>query len=236
MGEFWEEAFKFYNFPLTLLMGVVGVFWVLTVFGVFDTDSFEPDIDADIDVDIDVDADVDVDADAHVHHVEGSSSGLWLMRAFGLGDVPLMVLLSVLIFSMWSIAIFSNYYLNSGGSTLLALVFIIPNFIASLFVMKFVTMPFRPLFRALKTDPDAPEPVIGRTGTVRSSEVTESFGQIEVSTKGTPLYLNARIAPKDEPLKRGDEALIYRYLKDDGVYLVRKSTLIESVPNSNEEN
>ena len=229
MGALWEEAIKYHNFPLTALVGLVMVYWLLTIFGIFDSDAFEPDLDLDVDVDVDIDVEADVDVDAHsdLGHGISSTGGMGLLRTFGLGEVPLVVLLSVLIISMWVIAIFANYILNPLNSLLIAFLLAIPNFIVSMFVMKFTTMPLRPFFRALRQDPDAPEPVVGRTGTVRSSEVSETFGQIEVPTKGTPLYLNARIAAGDETLKKGDEALVYKFCKENGIYMVRKSKLAE---------
>jgi hypothetical protein len=151
-----------------------------------------------------------------------------MLRFFGLGDIPLMVLLTVLVLSLWALAILANYLINPGGSILIALALLVPNFVVSLFVMKYATAPLKPFYRALQKDPDAPVPVIGRTGVVRSSEVTDSFGQIEVPTKGSPLYLNARTAQGEVPLKKGDEALIYRFLKEAGIYLVRRSGPVES--------
>ncbi len=217
MGELWEQATRIHNFPLTVVLGLLLAYWLLTVLGIFGSDG---GVEADADVDLDVDAGVDGDIGAGGHG--GEIGGVGMLRFFGLGDVPAMVMLTVLVMSMWVIAILSNYVLNPGGSVLVALLLAVPNFVVSLFVMKYAVMPLKPLYRKMREDADAPEPVVGRTGTVRSSEVTEAFGQVEVPTRGTPLYVHARTAGGDEVLRKGDEALIYKFVKETGVYLVRK--------------
>ncbi|MDB4773036.1 hypothetical protein OAG20_03255, partial [Verrucomicrobiales bacterium] len=77
MSELLQESLRFYNFPITVCFVLVVLFWMITVFGIVDSDALEPNLD--------LDADVDVDAQVH-----GGSIGLGLLRFFNLGEVPLM--------------------------------------------------------------------------------------------------------------------------------------------------
>lgn len=100
MTELVQESLRFYNLPITVCFVLVLVFWVLTVVGIMDTDSLEPDLDLDMDADVDA---------------GGGSLGLGLLRFFNVGEVPVLVLVSVLISLVWAGAIWSNHALNAGG-------------------------------------------------------------------------------------------------------------------------
>ena len=64
MGELLQACVSLANLPYTILLGLVLLYWVSVIVGVFDLDSGTPDMDADADLDMDADADVDMDADA----------------------------------------------------------------------------------------------------------------------------------------------------------------------------
>ncbi|MGY8686980.1 MAG: hypothetical protein ACKVHP_04490 [Verrucomicrobiales bacterium] len=134
--ELIQEAFRTYNLPLTVSFLLVLAFWGMTVLGVVDTDSLEPDLDLD----------TDADADAH-------TLGFGLFRFFNVGEVPLMILLSVLITLVWAGALVSNFYLNPGHSHALAFGYFLANGLVSLFLTKLLTTPLKPL---------TPRPVITR--------------------------------------------------------------------------
>ncbi len=209
MSDLLHEALKLPNFPLTILLGLVVLFWVLTIVGAADTDSLEPDLD--------VDLDADADADAH-----GSSFRLGLLRFFNLGEIPLMVLLSVLIALMWGTSVLLNYYLNPQGSLPLAAGLLLGNFIVCLFATKLVTTPLKPFMRALRAG-EKHRPVVGRSCIIKTSEVTEDFGQAECEDEsGNPLLLHVRISEGQKPLSKGDRALVVETLDNAQTYIVRK--------------
>jgi hypothetical protein len=64
--------------------------------------------------------------------------------------------------------------------------------------------------------------MIGRIGMVKTSEITNAFGQIEVTHDGPPVVLNARTNPK-ERLVQGDAAKIISYNATNDTYLVQLS-------------
>ncbi len=211
MSELLQESLRFYNFPITVCFVIVMLFWIITIFGIVDSDALEPNLD--------LDTDLDVDADVEVH---GGSIGLGLLRFFNLGEVPLMILLSVLITLVWAGAIALNYYFNPGESFLIAGAWLIANGIVSLLLTKFLTTPLKPLMRALKAG-EKHRPVIGRSCVIKTSEVTETFGQAEAEDDScNPLLLHVRVSGGQKPLFKGDRALVVDTLDDAQTYLVRK--------------
>ena len=209
MSELLQESLRFYNFPITVCFVLVVLFWMITVFGIVDSDALEPNLD--------LDADVDVDAQVH-----GGSIGLGLLRFFNLGEVPLMILLSVLITLVWAGAVALNYYFNPGQSFLIAGGWLFANGVVSLLLTKFLTVPLKPLMRKLK-EGEKHRPVIGRACVIKTSEVTETFGQAEAEDhSGNPLLLHVRVSQGQKSLAKGDRALVVDTLDDAQTYVVRK--------------
>ena len=54
-----------------------------------------------------------------------------------------------------------------------------------------------------------------------TSQVTPTFGQLEIKTKGAPILVNVRTT-SDTVLKKGDNAIVYDEDKEKGVYFVEK--------------
>ena len=188
---------------------LVLAFWAFTILGVVDTDTFEPSLD--------LDADVDADAE-----IEGSSVGMGLLKFFNVGEVPIMVLLSVLMALLWAGSVLGNYHLNAGGSYLIAFGLFLGNAFAGLFLTKILTTPLKPLMRKLKAG-EKHRPVVGRVCVIKTSEVTETFGQAEAEDdSGNPLLLHVRVSEGSPSLTKGDRALVVDTHDDAQTYLVRK--------------
>lgn len=208
MGELFELSVTGSNLPFTILLGLVLVYWAGVILGALDLELF------DFDLDLGGDADVDVD----VGGVGGG--GMALLQFFHVGTVPLSILLSFFILSLWIISVVANYYLGN-GSVLVVLLLLVPNLIASLFVTKLFTLPICALFRKLETESHELEVVVGKICTVKTSRVDPRTGQAEVETSGAPLLLSVRTRD-GEVLERGDEAIILEHDKENSVYMVKK--------------
>ncbi len=213
MKELWEQAIIYYNLPLTILLGFVVVFWLLSLLGTVDLDT----------LDIDLNTEVNADADVDVNGSDGAADGFFgsLLRFVNAQDVPVMVILSLLTLLMWGIGILGNFYLNPGESGLLALGFLFINFIISVLLVKAITEPLRPFMRAIKNDQEHQEPLVGLSGTVKSRSLDSDFGQVEVPRdKGAPALLNAILPEGRETLQRGDRILVIDFDKERDKYLV----------------
>ena len=128
MKELLEQAIIYYNLPLTILLGFVVLFWLLSLLGAVDLDT----------IDIDLDTEVNADLDVDVNGSDGAADGFFgsLLRFVNAQDVPVMVIVSLLTLCMWGIGILSNFYLNPNDSGLLALGFLFVNFILSILLVK----------------------------------------------------------------------------------------------------
>lgn len=207
MKEIWEQAILAYNLPFTILLGLVILFWLLTLLGAVSSDS----------LDVGVDADADLDGDAsHLSEIPAA-----LLRLVNAGYVPVTVVLSILILVMWIVSITFNYYFNPGHNSMVALGFAAAAFVLGVIATKWITQPLVPFMRRLKAAENA-APVVGGVGIVRSIRLDSEFGQVEVARPdGAPALLNARLRPDADPVSRGTEVAIVSYDDAKGIYLVR---------------
>ena len=239
MYDFLQLCFSPINIVFTILMGGVFLYWTMFLVGAVGLDLFDIDVDtdldwdADIDIHADVDVDVDVDADVDAPHAgsahsggqgadmhgQGSSWFVSVLRFFNVGDVPLMILVSALVGTMWAVSVLSTHYLNPQQSLLRAILWLVPNLLLSLLLTKAVTSPFRYLFGKANLGIEAPTRIVGKTCIITTSEVTPKFGQARIEQEGAPITLNVRCRA-DATLSKGDEAVITEHDTDNDTYFV----------------
>jgi hypothetical protein len=223
MMELVEAAFSAPNFVLSILLIVVFLYWLMVIFGALDADLFniEFDADADIDIDIDVDGDFDFDVDGGQvdGDIDGGGVGRGVLEFFYVGEVPVMILISILILCMWAISVIANYRLNPAGSVIMSLPILAGNLVVSLMVCKVFIMPFRKMFAALNKDANASRPVMGRICTVTTTQVSQKMGQAEMPSKGAPILINV-VADGENVFHKGDEAVVISKNAANGVYTI----------------
>lgn len=203
--ELWEQAILPYNLPFTLLLGLVVVYWLLTLVGAVGVDSLDTNVDVGLD-----------DPGGNLGDLPGA-----MLRVVNAGFVPLTVVLSILILMMWVGSITLNYYFNPGQSWLLAAGFLVVAFVLAVIATKILTQPLVPLMRKLK-EAENVAPVIGGVGVVRSIEMDSKYGQVEVERPGgATALLNARLGTDAEPVPRGTPVAIISLDESSGLYLVR---------------
>jgi hypothetical protein len=201
MFELLQAAVSPPNLPPTALLVFVLVYWLTVIVGLLDISS--------------LDLDVEVETDAN------NLSADWLNGAlafFNLGRIPLMVFLSFVALPLWAGSILVNYY-TGNTSFLLGLAFLLPLFIGSLLLGKFLTLPFVKLFAVLEKDHSAGAVVIGKVCTILLPATAEKLGQAAVRIDGAPLMLNVKAASAAE-LRKGDTALVIDFDAQRRVYLI----------------
>lgn len=205
MQELLQESIRLINFPLTLLMGLVLLYWAFAMFGAMDMDflNFGPEVDLDLDV------------DAPPPGVMGHFSSF-----LHLGEAPVIVILSMLITFMWGFSMALNHYFNPGDSFLLGLLYLIPNFIVSITLTGIVAIPVAAFFKKLNVEETIKKDVIGDICEVASRRVDQRSGQAEVTMQGAPVLFNARTAYENEILTKGQKAVVVRK-NDDGTYIIK---------------
>ena len=217
MMELFQESMRAVNLPFTVLAMLAVLYWVVVLLGVIDVDALDFDMDLDVDVDVDVDVDGDI-----VGHGSALAS---LVGILGLKNVPILLALSVYFISLWLVGMVAQYYLNPGDSAIIGGVIIAVNLFASLIVMRIVTRPFAKIYGVLNKDYDAPAKVVGSVCTVTSLDISGSrVGSCEILAKGAPIQINA-VHRGEHFLKKGDEALVVRYDKENRVYEIEPINL-----------
>ncbi len=216
MVEVMQASIALVNLPWTVLLALIVLYWIFVILGALDVNLFDVDFDFESDADLDAGADADADVGAD------QPGGLlrWFFNLMNIGEVPVMVIFSAMILVGWTISMLANYYLNPGLSIIWGAALLIPNIIASLFVAGVITRPLRKIFSTFEKE-ETHEKILLRAGTVVTSEVTSSFGQLEIETKGAPLLINVRTT-EGTVLKKGDKAVVYDEDKDKGIFFVEK--------------
>lgn len=232
MKEIWDLAISPQVLPFTLLLVPVALYWFLAVLGAVDLDFLHVDFDSHVETDVHVDLDPGgVDAGAHADAGGGGGAdtghGPFLgafhgaLKAVNATDVPIMIVLSILLIVTWVCAMLGNHWFNAEGANLRGTLIGVGALAGGLVLTRLLTEPLKPVFRAMKGEGTPNRPVVGRSGTVRTIEITDRSGQVEISEKGEVLLLNARLAEGARPLARGAEVIVYDYDEDTGVYYVR---------------
>ncbi len=219
MIELIQTAFSPVNAVVTVMLILNVVYWITVILGALDVDFldvelFDSGLEAGPDVDVDVDAEGELDLDMGDHSILRS-----VMHFFYIGEVPVMLLLSVLILSMWVLCMFGNYYFNPMSSLIFAVPVHAVSLVASLFICRIFAMPLKKIYEMFNKDYNAPQKVIGRICIVATTSVSDKMGQAEVKTKGAPIVLNV-ISDGEHVFHKGDEAVVVGKDNETGIYRI----------------
>lgn len=212
MLEVFSEAIRPINLPFSVLLSVLVLYWTLVALGALGLDF---GADTDIDGHVDTDLHVDHDIDTGDVHSEWSSH---LLGFINIGEVPITIVLSFMTLCMWLLSIIVNYYWT-GGSLLMGAVALVPIFLISAVLTRYLTMPFKPLVRALNKEGEEHLPIVGRTCQISTSEANAQFGQAKIDTKGAPIVINIRML-EGGSLPRGATALVVRQDRSKDIFYV----------------
>ncbi len=236
MEVFLEIVTSFPTVVYTVLLLIVVVHWLLSALGILQVDSVDglmPDGLGGHGHDLGghhgglhhtIDAHHVGATHHHPHDADGSQAGGLLMK-FGLHGVPVMVVFTIIAVVGWSFCFFVDQYLLRAFPLG---VFEIPAEIAtmaggllvSIPVGRLVLSPVRRMMRRFA--PVSQRPMLGRYGTIRSPEVTQTSGTAEVDDGGAGLILQVR-ADASARFVRGDLIVLIEYLEQQNAYRVISS-------------
>ncbi len=223
MKELFEASFSAINIIPTVLLVLSLIYWLIVIFGIFDLDTVDLDVEADVDIDVDVEADIDLDADADLDadsEISVSGSVLWLnsvLSFFNIGRVPVMIVVSFFSLSLWIISVMLNHWL-SNTSFLISFILLIPNMVASLFVAKIITIPFVKVFKKANEIQNNTG-LEGKICKVTIPASHDRMGQALIRINGDTFNVNIKTQP-DVSLQVGEQALVIEYQKDNKIYIV----------------
>jgi len=219
MTELIQTAFSPVNAVVTVLLILNVIYWITVILGLLDVDFLDIDL-PDSGLEIDSDIEVDVDAAGEIDMELGEGSILRsVLHFFYIGEVPIMLLSSILILSMWILCMFGNHYFNPRGSFLLATPVYAVSLVTSLLISRIFAMPLKKVYEMFNKDYNALKKVIGRICIVTSTSVSDKMGQAEVKTKGAPIVLNV-VSDGQHVFNKGDEAVVVAKDDEKGTYTI----------------
>lgn len=206
MEQFIEGCFSWPSYPATLFLLLVCAYWMLVMIGALDLEFLDLGF-----LDFDLDADIDTD-------VSVLQFGFVPLKWLNLGSVPTMLWVSVFAIAAWMTSrLFNSPTPHPSFDWLADGQAILRDTGIAVFFTKCVTQPLRGRFDPV--EPNRALDLIGTTCIVTTSEVTASFGEAEYTTDGAPLKLTVRAV--EQPLAKGDAALIVDFDSEQNLYLVK---------------
>ena len=176
------------------------LYWLIAIFGVFDMDT--------LDLDVDVEADMDVEADFS------------FLKFMNLGDVPVMIVVTFFTLTLWVGAVISNHFWVSGFG-LLFLGVLAANIVVSLLIAKVLTAPIAVVFRKATADARANFKYEGSVCTLKSDLAGSKVLQCEIQMEGAPILALIK-AREGENFKKGDQVIIVDKDPKKNQYIVEK--------------
>ena len=216
--DVFEIAFSGVMLPITVLTLLVLAYWLLVIFGIVGLELF------DINFGVDYNAEV---GDASAGNTGGGATTLGVLKFFHVGEVPIMILISIFAFSLWMVTYAATVTFSEKYSGPLAILWIGPSLLISLGLTKAFLWPTSRLFQSFDGSKDAKVELVGRTCIVTSSDVTPKFGLAEVKIDGPPIIIDVRAA-KGDVFVKGDFALVVSRNKGNQTYLIRPISVEES--------
>lgn len=224
--EVWKVAIAGPNLPLTVLLGLVLLYWLGVILGALDMDMFNMDVDADMDVDVDLDLDVDadlaVDADADADMDAGAGGGAFSSFAIflNLDKIPLTVVFSSLITLWWAQAIllFQFFFREN---PVLAWPVHLGTFFTSIIMTKILTQPLVLMVKALGGDVDSGlRKALGQVGVLDFDCDEDQVSQAVVTTDGAPLIVNVK--SRQGAIAQGSKVVLVELNREGDFYYVSK--------------
>lgn len=231
MSEFLDAAFTLPTAIFSVLLILVGLYWLITLLGFLDLGMLDGLLDF-------FEGAADGAADGLLDGaLEGAAEGLGEGTAEGLADgdsgggclalfggVPVTITGSLFVVFGWVFTYFGMDLVTGSAAAAAAssgvMVAVgVGSLVASLGVTALAIRPLRNLFRAPKVTRHGD--LVGRTCTITTSSVDPGFGQAEViDDGGSAILIQARCRQADNSLGRGSQALVYDYDREREVFLV----------------
>lgn len=199
MTEFFETASRFPAAVFGVMLVVVIVYWIIVFLGAFGIDVLDG----------------------------GDGDGIGpagVLASIGLGGVPVAVTMSLWIAFAWFATFVGTAVLgdaDSGGIwVVLGVGILLGATVAAYIVTLVLVLPMRRLFPDV--EPAARVDFVGSICVVRTSEVSQSYGQAEVrAADGSSAIIQVRQSGEDD-IRAGTKALIVEYDEAEEIFWIMK--------------
>jgi len=204
MSEFLDIALSFPPVVFSFGLVVVVLYWLTVIIGAIDVDVVEVGGDAELD-----------------------AGGFW--SAFGFGEVPFTVVLSLWITLGWIVTVLGTTWVRSANmfvpAALTGTAVLVAGIGVGMLGAKLLTRPLAKLFEDAPATAHAD--LVGKVCVVRTGTVTLDSGQAEITDdEGSVLLINVRRSPHepeglDEDLfARHSKVVVFDYDEVEKVFLV----------------
>jgi Inner membrane protein YqiJ, N-terminal len=214
-----------WNLPFLVMLGLVGVFFLLQVVGMFGDHDADADADADADHDVDADADGDANADAD-HDADADALG-WhdVLAFFGIGRVPFMVVWVALFLSMsFSGILLNSVFYQRGYAGWHFLVVLAASLVIGLVAVAVFARIAARFVDVSGRGAQAKHALAGRVGVVASATCDSRFGEIRVrDDQGNEQLVHGRLADGDPPLAREAKVVLIDFDHEKELFWVAAS-------------
>ena len=204
------EWFYPVNLPVTCLLILCAMYWLMVLFGLFGMDF----------LDFDIDLDVEVDGSFEASDV--ASAGLWsgFFRFMHVDKIPFMVVFSIFSFVFWMSLTLFNHTWNPDHDSTIALIAFIAFGLGSVGLTKLILQPMLGFFEDMEHKAKGLNEHVGDLAIVETFEVTDKFGEAKIHTGESPVVVQVR-NPNRFALTRGDQVELCAFHKETGSFEVR---------------
>lgn len=219
------------NAVMTVIMGVLVVYWLFTFLLGVGLDDLDLGFDFDVDVPDAPDvagAPEDIAAEHEVAAEKSPGFFIKFLNFMNVGRVPFMLVFSTLKFFMWIGTLLTTSFINVASWGLSSLFILIPIAVVAVFFTKFATHPMVKFFKEIGYKGEEAIDFLGRSGKMLSSIKDEKIGTAEVLVDKNPIKLNVRSLGGSE-IKYGDYVVIMDESEDKKYYLVDKEVSIRNL-------
>lgn len=208
MDPFYQNIASFPTAIFTFVLALCVLYWLSAVLGAVDIDVL--DING-------LEADMDTGSDDMMPNAMAG-----IMLKFGLNGVPVTIIISFLSLFSWLISYYAVHYLSPLIPVgllfyLFSVLVLSMAFFLSILITALILKIIRPFFQ--KLEQQSVKSILGKVAVVRTTKVTDSFGEAFLNDGGAGLIIKIRAA-NNQQFTKGDKVILLEYQKSNNVYHV----------------
>lgn len=187
------------NVWYTIGLIIMCLYWMMVIVGAFDIDTLDFDFDGESNLNV------------------GFSKSL--LEWFNIGEVPIMILISLSMLSMWFMSMCGSFFLGQTLGGILNIAAFFAYLVISFMVTKIISTPLKSLFKSMKNQ-DEKVKIVGNFGTALSDLIPGKKGQIEISKTGQSIKVMALLDESSSDVHKQDQVIVVK--QEGDLYRVTK--------------
>lgn len=201
--ELLKFAFSGANVIPTAFLLLMQAYWIIASLGIFDLEFL----------------DIDIDLDGEIVETSGLLNAVAIF--FNIGQVPFMLVLSILSFNFWVMMMFT-YYIPIQMGTVLSMILVLPVFILSSLLTKYHVHLLKMSIFEKKSHNNIVHRVLKKQCILMSDLEYGKLGQAEIQEDGPSIVINVMTKVQDVSFHKGDHAFIEEKDKEKNVYYITR--------------